>query len=155
MGPGVTRPGTAGRHVLADEPDDAPARTPIRDPPVTPVHRVLDTRLVIAIGDPQPGNRNDTIAYRDSGMNVRSSLTAPIAATRRSSPSLPPGPGQNQLPAWQEERNTKHRQVRAVVERCFARMKTYKILRDYRRAARTLKTTAAGIALLHNLALAG
>ena len=34
-------------------------------------------------------------------------------------------------------------------------MKTYKILRDYRRAARTLKTTAAGIALLHNLALAG
>src|SRR2546423_4052063 len=28
-----------------------------------------DTRLVIAIGDPQPGNRNDTIVYRTSGIN--------------------------------------------------------------------------------------
>src|SRR3954447_807552 len=27
------------------------------------------TRLVIAIGDPQPGNRNDTIVYRSSGIN--------------------------------------------------------------------------------------
>lgn len=27
-----------------------------------------DTRLVIALGTPQPGNRNDTIAYRDSGI---------------------------------------------------------------------------------------
>jgi len=26
-----------------------------------------DTRLVIAIGDPQPGNRNDCTVYRDSG----------------------------------------------------------------------------------------
>jgi hypothetical protein len=28
-----------------------------------------DTRLVIALGAPQPGNRNDTTAYRDSGIN--------------------------------------------------------------------------------------
>jgi hypothetical protein len=27
-----------------------------------------DTRLVIATGDPQPGNRNDCTAYRDSGI---------------------------------------------------------------------------------------
>jgi hypothetical protein len=27
-----------------------------------------DTRLVIAIGDPLPGNRNDCTAYRDSGI---------------------------------------------------------------------------------------
>lgn len=38
--------------------------------------------------------------------------------------------------------------------RQLARLKTYKILRDYRRAARTLAVTAAGIAHLHNIALA-
>ena len=27
-------------------------------------------RLVIALGDPQPGNRNDTIVYRTSGVNA-------------------------------------------------------------------------------------
>ncbi len=36
-----------------------------------------------------------------------------------------------------------------------ARLKTYKILRDYRRAARTLAITAAGVAHLHNIALTG
>jgi hypothetical protein len=34
-----------------------------------------------------------------------------------------------------------------------ARLKTSKILRDYRRAASTLAATAAGIAHLHSLAL--
>jgi hypothetical protein len=28
-----------------------------------------NTRLVIALGDPQPGNRNDTVVYRSSGIN--------------------------------------------------------------------------------------
>jgi hypothetical protein len=28
-----------------------------------------NTRLFIALGDPQPGNRNDTIVYRNSGIN--------------------------------------------------------------------------------------
>jgi hypothetical protein len=28
-----------------------------------------DTRLVIALDTPQPGNRNDCTAYRDSGIN--------------------------------------------------------------------------------------
>jgi hypothetical protein len=28
-----------------------------------------NTRLVVALGDPQPGNRNDTIVYRSSGIN--------------------------------------------------------------------------------------
>ncbi|CCH17864.1 Transposase IS4 family [Micromonospora lupini str. Lupac 08] len=30
-----------------------------------------NTRLVIASGDPQPGNRNDTIVYRSSGINTQ------------------------------------------------------------------------------------
>ncbi len=34
-----------------------------------------------------------------------------------------------------------------------ARMKDWTILRDYRRAAHTLRDTASGIAHLHNLAL--
>ena len=47
-----------------------------------------NTRLVIALGNPKPGNRNDTIAYRSSGINTTSSdrkswPTAGTAATRR------------------------------------------------------------------------
>ncbi|MER7164758.1 IS5/IS1182 family transposase, partial [Micromonospora sp. NPDC000207] len=43
----------------------------------------------------------------------------------------------------------------AQVEHALARMKTYKILRDYRRAASTLADTASGIAHLHNIILTG
>jgi hypothetical protein len=57
------------------------------------------------------------------------------------------------LPAWQEELNAVHRRVRARVEHTLAGMKTWKILRDYRRAASTLTTTASGIAHLRNLAI--
>jgi hypothetical protein len=52
-------------------------------------------------------------------------------------------------------RQHRHRNIRARVEHALARLKTYKILRDYRRAGRTLAATAAGIAHLHNIALAG
>jgi hypothetical protein len=47
------------------------------------------------------------------------------------------------LPAWKEDRNAVHRTVRACVEHTLARLKVYKILRDYRRAAHTLATTAS------------
>jgi hypothetical protein len=59
------------------------------------------------------------------------------------------------LPQWKQDYNTGHRKIRARVEHALARLKTYKILRDYRRAANTLATTASGIATLHNLALTG
>jgi hypothetical protein len=42
------------------------------------------------------------------------------------------------LPDWQEDLNKIHRKVRARIEHALARMKTYKILRDYRRAGHTL-----------------
>ncbi|OZV81567.1 hypothetical protein CA850_10335 [Micromonospora echinospora] len=32
---------------------------------------VASTRLVIAVGDPQPGDRNDTIVYRTSGIDQK------------------------------------------------------------------------------------
>ena len=38
--------------------------------------------------------------------------------------------GQSELPGWKEEHNRTHRKVRARVEHAFARMKTWKILRD-------------------------
>ena len=61
----------------------------------------------------------------------------------------------SELPAWKQDYNAGHRKARARVEHALARLKTYKILRDYRRAARTLTTTAGGIAHLHDIALAG
>ena len=60
----------------------------------------------------------------------------------------------SELAVCKQDDNTSHRKIRARVEHCLARLKTYKILRDYRRAARTLATTASGIAHLHNIALA-
>jgi DDE superfamily endonuclease len=61
----------------------------------------------------------------------------------------------SELPAWKQDYNAGHRKIRARVEHAPARLKTYKILRDYRRAGHTLAVTAAGIAHLHNIALAG
>ncbi len=119
-----------------------------------------NTRLVIALGDPQPGNRNDTIVYRSSGINTQLARRAVMAdGGYRGNPEVimpyrKPRDG-SELPEWKQDYNADHRKVRARVEHCLARLKTYKILRDYRRAARTLATTAAGIAHLHNIALAG
>ncbi len=59
------------------------------------------------------------------------------------------------LPDWKEDLNTIHRGIRARVEHALAQMKVWKILRDYRRAASTLGSTASGIAYLRNLALTG
>jgi Helix-turn-helix of DDE superfamily endonuclease len=54
-----------------------------------------NSRLVVALGDPRPGNRNDTIVYRSSGINQKLAgrptmapdgrpwPTAPTAATRK------------------------------------------------------------------------
>jgi len=118
-----------------------------------------NTRLVIALGDPQPGNRNDTIVYRSSGINQQLAGREVMAdGGYRGNPEVimpyrKPVDG-SELPAWKQDYNTGHRKVRARVEHALARLKTYKILRDYRRAGRTLATTASGIAHLHNIALA-
>jgi DDE superfamily endonuclease len=61
----------------------------------------------------------------------------------------------SELSDWKQDYNARHRKIRARVEHGLARLKTYKILRDYRRAGRTLAVTTAGIAHLHNIALAG
>ncbi len=59
------------------------------------------------------------------------------------------------LPEWKQDLNRVHRTVRARVEHTLAGLKTWKILRDYRRQARALAVTAAGIAHLYNISRAG
>ncbi|MGW2182707.1 transposase, partial [Streptomyces sp. NPDC001732] len=54
-----------------------------------------------------------------------------------------------------EEHNASHRKVRARVEHAFARMKTWKILRDCRLKGDGVHHAMLGIARLHNLVLAG
>src|SRR3954468_7224599 len=118
------------------------------------------TRLVIAIGDPQPGNRNDTVVYRSSGMKDQLAGREVMAdGGYRGHPEVimpyrKPRDG-SELPAWKQAYNANHRRIRARAEHALARLKTYKILRDYRRAGSTLATAASGIAHLHNIALAG
>jgi len=119
-----------------------------------------NTHLVIALGDPQPGNRKDTIVYRSSGINDKLAGREVMAdgGYRGNQevimPYRKPRDG-SELPEWKQDYNAGHRKVRARVEHALARLMTYKILRDYRRAALTLATTTAGIAQLHNIALAG
>jgi hypothetical protein len=119
-----------------------------------------NTRLVVALGDPQPGNRNDTIAYRTSGIDRKLAGRATMAdGAYRGNPEViipyrKPADG-TELPPWKQNYNQVHRGVRARVEHALARMKEWKILRDYRRAAKTLAATAAGIAHMYNIVTAG
>lgn len=62
--------------------------------------------------------------------------------------------GQAELPAWKEEHNRYHKQVRARIEHTFARMKTWKILRDCRLKGEGIHHAMLGIARLHNLTFA-
>jgi hypothetical protein len=121
-----------------------------------------DTRLVIAVGDPQAGNRNDCTAYTASGADKATTGAHVIADGAYRGPNCPgviiphrkPRDG-TPLPVWKEDHNASHRRVRARVEHVFARMKNWKILRDCRRRGTGITHAAHGIALMHNLAYAG
>ncbi|MGW6788510.1 transposase [Streptomyces chartreusis] len=125
-------------------------------------HQVVidaDTRLVVAVGRPRPGNRNDCRAWELSGAKVAVGKAVVIAdgGYRGTSLVIPHRRerGQAELPAWKEQHNTSHRKVRARVEHVFARMKSWKILRDCRLKGEGVHNAMLGIARLHNLALAG
>ncbi|CAM5739756.1 transposase [Streptomyces hirsutus] len=60
-------------------------------------------------------------------------------------------PGE-ELEAWKKQHNASHRRFRARVEHAFARMKTWKILRDCRLKGEGIHHAMLGIAHLHNLA---
>ena len=80
-----------------------------------------DTRLVVATGDPQPGNRNDCTVYRDSGIDQQLAGRPVLADggyqanTGVIMPYRKPRDG-SELPHWQEDLNATHRRVRARVE---------------------------------------
>ncbi|MFE3153165.1 transposase [Streptomyces sp. NPDC059218] len=125
-------------------------------------HQVVidaSTRLVVVVGQPLPGNRNDCKAWELSGAKSAVGHTAVVAdgGYRGTGLVIPHRRerGQHELSAWKEERNASHRQVRARVEHVFARMKTWKILRDCRLKGDGVHHAMFGIARLHNLTLGG
>jgi DDE superfamily endonuclease/Helix-turn-helix of DDE superfamily endonuclease len=123
-------------------------------------HQVVidaETRLVVAIGKPLPGNRNDSRAWTESGVADQVAGHTVIAdggyqGTGLAIPHRKPAGGE--LAAWKEEHNASHREVRARVEHALARMKTWKILRDCRLKGDGIHHAIRGIAHLHNLNLA-
>nr|WP_210167974.1 transposase [Streptomyces sp. SID4946] len=118
-----------------------------------------DTRLVVVVGRPVTGNRNDCKAWTLSGAKAAIGRTTVIAdgGYRGTGLVIPHRRerGQAELPDWKEEHNRSHRKVRARVEHAFARMKTWKILRDCRLKGDGVHHAMLGIARLHNLILAG
>jgi len=117
------------------------------------------TRLVVAVGQPTPGNHNDCTAWTESKINRAADHATVLAdGGYQGTGLLMPHrrkAGQDRLPAWKEANNTAHRRVRARIEHTFAAMKCWKILRDCRRRGRGVYWATTGIAHLRNLALTG
>ena len=81
------------------------------------------TRLVVAVGQPQPGNRNDCVAYSTSKID-RAAAGATVLADGgyQGTGVLIPRrhrAGKTDLPGWKERDNAAHRKLRARVEHTF------------------------------------
>jgi hypothetical protein len=124
-------------------------------------HQVVidaDTRLVVVVGRPVPGNRHDSRGWEESGAKDAVGHTMTIAdggyqGTRLVIPHR--RTKGKELSAWKEEHKCSHKRVRARVEHTLARMKGWKILRDCRLKGDGIHYAMLGIARLHNLALTG
>jgi DDE family transposase/DDE superfamily endonuclease len=118
-----------------------------------------NSRLVVAVGTPVPGNRNDCRAFAESGVDraCRAAPTLGDGAYRGTGALIPHRRrrGQQQLSPEQEAENAVHRRARARVEHAFARLKNWKILRDCRLRGTGVHQAMLGVACLHNLALTG
>jgi hypothetical protein len=81
-----------------------------------------DTRLVIATGDPQPGNRNDCTVYRSFGINQQlADRPVMTGGGYQGNPEVimpfrKPRDGTD-LPDWKEDLDATHRKIRARVAR--------------------------------------
>lgn len=125
-------------------------------------HQVVihaDTQLVMVIGTPLPGNRNDSVAFVASGVDHATRNATVIAdggyqGTRAHVPHRRKHKDEP-LVDWKEAHNASHRKVRARIEHAFAKMKTWKVLRDCRLRGSGSAEAMAGVARLHNLTLAG
>ncbi|TFV29706.1 IS5/IS1182 family transposase [Streptomyces sp. T1317-0309] len=124
-------------------------------------HQVVidaDSRLVVVVGRPLPGNRHDSRGWEESGAKdaVGHTMTIADGGYQGTGLVIPHHRTKGEeLPAWKEEHNRSHKQVRARVEHTFARMKGWKILRDCRLKGDGVHHAMRGIARLHNLVLAG
>lgn len=87
-------------------------------------HQVVidaDTRPIVVVGEPLPGNRNDCRAWEESGAKAAVGRTLTMADGGYPGTGLlmphrrTPGEG---LPDWKREHNRSHKQVRAVWCRC-------------------------------------
>ncbi|MFE7268229.1 transposase [Streptomyces sp. NPDC057592] len=118
-----------------------------------------DTRLVIAIGRPLPGNRNDCTAFAESGIDRACGDAFVLAdGAYRGTGCLIPHrrqPGQAEVTGWRADHNRSHRKVRARGEHVLSRMKNWKVLRDCRRKGDGVFWAASAIAHMHNLAMSG
>ncbi|MFF3361782.1 transposase [Streptomyces misionensis] len=123
-------------------------------------HQVVidaDTRRIVVVGRLLPGNRNDCKAWALSGAKAAVGKTTVIAdgGYRGTDLAIPHRRERDQaeLPTWKADHNASHRKVRARIEHSFARMKTWKILRDCRLKDEGVRHAMLGIARLHNLTL--
>ncbi|WP_328492078.1 transposase [Streptomyces sp. NBC_00414] len=101
-------------------------------------HQVVidaDTRLIVVVGQPLPGNRNDCKAWEESGAKAAVGTTMTIADGGYPGTWLVMPHRRRkgeELSDWKQAHNKSHKRVRARVEHVFARMKSWKILRDCR-----------------------
>ena len=115
------------------------------------VVRRADLR-VVAVEAGGPGNRNDVIHYRASGVETVCQRHGRVLADggyRGIAELITPVFRKNRIirnRAWRQ-----HRKRRARVEHALARLKDWRVLRDHRRRGRHLSTTFRAVAVLHNL----
>lgn len=111
-----------------------------------------DSRLVVVIGLPLPGSRNDCRAFTESGID-RACRCAPTIADggyQGTGLFIPHcrRRGQSHLSPSQEAENAVHRRARARVEHALSRLKNWKILRDCRLKGDGVHQAMLGIARL-------
>jgi hypothetical protein len=118
-----------------------------------------NTRRVVAVGTPLPGNRHDSRAYTESGIAQQCTGAHVMADGGYLGnpdviiPYRNPREGQPPLPQWKQDRNTVHKRVRARVEHTFAHMKSWNVLRNCRLTGHRVEHATAGVALMRNLAM--
>jgi len=107
---------------------------------------------VIAVAAGGPGNRNDPIHYRGSAVQHLCRVHGRVLADGgyRGVPELvvPAFRGRRMV---RDRRWRSHRRRRARVEHALARLKDWRVLRDYRRRGAHLLQSLQAIAVLHNI----
>ena len=107
---------------------------------------------VIAVAAGGPGNRNDPIHYRGSEVERLCRVHGRVLADAgyRGVPELvvPAFRGRRMI---RDRRWRSHRRRRARVEHALARLKDWRVLRDYRRRGAHLLQSLQAIAVLHNI----